>query len=74
MTKRRKEGQAENSIPPKTPFSGTGKGGGGGLKARDISKLKQSEYQGADYSQADMRLFLLLNICIENRFFHDVTR
>ena len=45
--KRRKEGQAENSIPSKTPFSGTGKGGGG-LKARDISKLKQSEYQGAD--------------------------
>ena len=23
-------------------------GGGGGLKGRDISKLKQSEYQGAD--------------------------
>ena len=44
--KRRKEGQAENSIPPKTPFSGTGRGEG--LKARDISKVKQSEYQGAD--------------------------
>ena len=42
----RKEGQAENSIPHKTPFSGTGMGGG--VKARDISKLKQSEYQGAD--------------------------
>ena len=27
---RRKEGLAENSKPPKTPFSGTGGGGGGG--------------------------------------------
>ena len=43
--KRRKEGQDENSIPPKTPFP---RREGGGLKGRDISKLKQSEYQGAD--------------------------
>ena len=33
---RRKEGLAENSKPPKTPFSG--KGGGGGVKKLEIHR------------------------------------